>query len=314
MSRPSGIGDPPSLVRHHRPTTGRHASRRYTPVVPAERIAENLAFINWTVLTGLAIGLVRGGRPRSRCGPTRPAASSPSRLHARSALGVLAFLSDLGRRRRWLGGSPSLPMPHSTCRDAWPSRRSCCSPARWSSRSPAAGARAGWGRRGDRGRRDAAARCGAVGRRRPLGRPAPAPARRPRRRDRRRLRGDDPGPLVPGDAEAARGAAGAVRPDPHGARRPAAPARARVARDRAPVRAAAARGRSPPSSAVGTLRLAAARRRAGVPAGPERGRRCRRRAAGRWSPRPGCCTSTSGRSRRARSWLPACTSRGGLLV
>src|SRR5215211_4310710 len=28
----------------------------YTPAVPAERIAENLAYINWTVLTSLAIG------------------------------------------------------------------------------------------------------------------------------------------------------------------------------------------------------------------------------------------------------------------
>ena len=31
--------------------------------VPATQIAQNLAFINWTVLTGLALGLVRGGRP-----------------------------------------------------------------------------------------------------------------------------------------------------------------------------------------------------------------------------------------------------------
>lgn len=35
---------------------GRAASRRYTRPVPAERIAENLAFINWTVLTALAVG------------------------------------------------------------------------------------------------------------------------------------------------------------------------------------------------------------------------------------------------------------------
>ena len=30
--------------------------RRYTRAVPATQIAQNLAFINWTVLTGLALG------------------------------------------------------------------------------------------------------------------------------------------------------------------------------------------------------------------------------------------------------------------
>src|SRR5919112_150179 len=41
------------------PPVARDGPRRglgYTRPVPAERIAENLAFINWTVLTGLAIG------------------------------------------------------------------------------------------------------------------------------------------------------------------------------------------------------------------------------------------------------------------
>ena len=68
VARSSAIGAPPrrsqrSALRWRR--AGGHRSGRlgYTRAVPAERIAENLAFINWTVLTGLAFGLVRGGRP-----------------------------------------------------------------------------------------------------------------------------------------------------------------------------------------------------------------------------------------------------------
>lgn len=48
------------LARRREPSPiGRESAadtRRYTRPVPAERIAENLAFINWTVLTGLAVG------------------------------------------------------------------------------------------------------------------------------------------------------------------------------------------------------------------------------------------------------------------
>src|SRR5260221_13353467 len=45
---------------------------RYTRPVPAERIAESLAFINWTILTGLAIGSFGGvGLGRFRADPTR---------------------------------------------------------------------------------------------------------------------------------------------------------------------------------------------------------------------------------------------------
>src|SRR2546425_9642778 len=38
------------------PAAGSSAPGRYTRTVPAERIAESLAFITWPVLTGLAIG------------------------------------------------------------------------------------------------------------------------------------------------------------------------------------------------------------------------------------------------------------------
>jgi hypothetical protein len=37
---------------------GRLGLRHYTRPVPAEQIAENLAYINWTILTGLAVGSV----------------------------------------------------------------------------------------------------------------------------------------------------------------------------------------------------------------------------------------------------------------
>jgi len=39
-----------------RPSVGRAGTRGYTPGVPAERIGESLAFINWTVLTALGVG------------------------------------------------------------------------------------------------------------------------------------------------------------------------------------------------------------------------------------------------------------------
>jgi hypothetical protein len=46
---PSGICG--TSARHRRP-----AGRFYTPAVAAERIAENLAYINWTLLASLAVG------------------------------------------------------------------------------------------------------------------------------------------------------------------------------------------------------------------------------------------------------------------
>lgn len=71
---------------------GRHG---YTPAgMPAERIAANLAFINWTVLAGLAVGaFATVALARLRTGATKGflTFSSLSAL----AFGVLALLSDL---------------------------------------------------------------------------------------------------------------------------------------------------------------------------------------------------------------------------
>jgi hypothetical protein len=61
--------------------------------VPAERIAENLAFINWTVLTGLAIGsFVAVVVARLRTEATRGFLAFTACCSV--VLGVLAFLSD----------------------------------------------------------------------------------------------------------------------------------------------------------------------------------------------------------------------------
>jgi hypothetical protein len=61
--------------------------------VPAERIAENLAFINWTVLTGLAIGsFVAVVLARLRTEATRGFLSFTAACAV--VLGILAFLSD----------------------------------------------------------------------------------------------------------------------------------------------------------------------------------------------------------------------------
>src|SRR6476469_1402971 len=47
VSRSMANGAPPPAHR---------SPRRYTRLVPSTQIAQNLAFVNWTVLTGLAIG------------------------------------------------------------------------------------------------------------------------------------------------------------------------------------------------------------------------------------------------------------------
>lgn len=48
------------------------SARGYTPLVPADRIAQNLAFINWTLLTGLAVGAYASVvLARTRTGATR---------------------------------------------------------------------------------------------------------------------------------------------------------------------------------------------------------------------------------------------------
>ena len=65
----------------------------YTRVVPAERIAANLAFINWTVLTGLALGSFAAVvLARLRTDATRGFVAFTGACAV--AIGILAFLSD----------------------------------------------------------------------------------------------------------------------------------------------------------------------------------------------------------------------------
>lgn len=65
----------------------------YTRAVPAERIAENLAFINWTLLTGLAIGSFAAVvLARLRSEATRGFLAFTAACSV--AIGILAFLSD----------------------------------------------------------------------------------------------------------------------------------------------------------------------------------------------------------------------------
>lgn len=66
---------------------------RYTRAVPAERIAENLAFINWTVLTGLATGSFAAVvLARLRTEATRGYLAFTA--FSAVLIGILAFLSD----------------------------------------------------------------------------------------------------------------------------------------------------------------------------------------------------------------------------
>jgi hypothetical protein len=70
-------------------------ARGYTPRVPAERIAESLAFINWTVLTALGVGsfvAVVAGRFRTEA--TRGYLGFTA--FSAAAFGLLAFLTDGG--------------------------------------------------------------------------------------------------------------------------------------------------------------------------------------------------------------------------
>jgi hypothetical protein len=76
----------------------------YTPAVPAERIAENLAYINWTVLTSLAIGSFGAVvLARLRTEATRGFLSFTAACAV--LLAGLAFLSDQALPAT-LGGSP----------------------------------------------------------------------------------------------------------------------------------------------------------------------------------------------------------------
>ncbi|HXG25269.1 MAG TPA: hypothetical protein VNL94_00225, partial [Candidatus Binatia bacterium] len=78
----------------------------YTPAVDAQRIAESLAFINWTVLTTLAVGTfgaVVAGRLRTEA--TRGYLAFTA--FSAAAFAVLAALSDSGLPAlRWPTGAP----------------------------------------------------------------------------------------------------------------------------------------------------------------------------------------------------------------
>ena len=83
--------------------------RRYTRAVPATQIAENLAFVNWTVLTGLALGSFAAVILLRR----RTAATSGYlRFTTLCAIGfgVLAWVSD-GALPSTLGASPVVVDP-----------------------------------------------------------------------------------------------------------------------------------------------------------------------------------------------------------
>lgn len=76
----------------------------------AQQIGQNLAYINWVVLTGLAVGcfavVVLG---RFRAGATRGYLAFTS--FAAAAFGALAYLSDTGLPATTTAGSPIVPDP-----------------------------------------------------------------------------------------------------------------------------------------------------------------------------------------------------------
>jgi hypothetical protein len=83
---------------------GRRGGLGYTPPVPAERIAENLAYINWTVLTSLAIGSMGAVvLARVRTDATRGFLAFTAACAV--AFAILAYLSDQALPAT-LGGSP----------------------------------------------------------------------------------------------------------------------------------------------------------------------------------------------------------------
>jgi hypothetical protein len=95
-SRTNGSRAPVACSSQPRPRIlpdGRRHLLGYTRPVAAERIAENLAFINWTVLTGLAIGsFVAVVVASLRTDATRGFLSFTAACSV--AIGILAYLSD----------------------------------------------------------------------------------------------------------------------------------------------------------------------------------------------------------------------------
>ncbi len=274
--------------------------RGYTRAVPATQIGQNLAFINWTVLTGLALGsyaavvLLR-----------RRTSATPGylRFTAICALGfgVLAWISD-GALPASSANSPVVVDP------AWDAPRRAALGLFTVLVAVGLVVRPGGaaGPRRRRGRGLAAAtadprlRGPGVGRRVARGGRAAGPAGGRQRGHRRRLRGDDPRPLVSRDAEAARGAAHPARAGP--ARRRRGPGRAVRGLDGDRRRTGRRRAVLVARRAVGAVRLAAPDRRADLPArrllgvGPDRA------VAVDGIGDRACCTSTSARSRPGRSW------------
>jgi hypothetical protein len=88
---------------------GRRGGGGYTRLVPAERIAENLAFINWTLLTALAIGslgaVILAGQ---RTAATRGFLAFTAGCAV--VFGILAWFSDQGLPAS-LGDSPIVANP-----------------------------------------------------------------------------------------------------------------------------------------------------------------------------------------------------------
>jgi hypothetical protein len=83
--------------------------RRYTRAVAATQIAQNLAFINWTVLTGLAIGSYAGVLLLRRRTAVTPGYLRFTTICA-LGFGALAWLSD-GALPTSLGSSPVIVDP-----------------------------------------------------------------------------------------------------------------------------------------------------------------------------------------------------------
>src|SRR6188474_3681049 len=90
-------------------TSGAMLQRRYTRAVPATEIAQNLAFVNWTVLTGLALGSYAAVvllRLRTTATPGYLRFTTLCAL----GFGVLAVISD-GALPTTLGASPVVVDP-----------------------------------------------------------------------------------------------------------------------------------------------------------------------------------------------------------
>lgn len=106
MQTCSSVADRP--LRAVRPS-GRERPDGYTRTVPAERIAENLAFINWTLLTSVAIGSFAAVvLARLRTAATRGFLAFTAGCSV--AIGLLAWLSDQALPAT-LGNSPIVADP-----------------------------------------------------------------------------------------------------------------------------------------------------------------------------------------------------------